>query len=151
MGHRHGGARATVPQRRMVHRGVNLPIMKEWLSTHLVEGEDMLRHDKWLSMMWPRLVMETKGLQFEGNSDTRYKQALLERLTQAFNDKRFSRAGELKLEGQDRTEVVCGLVFEGDWRGTLEHRYFSAMWPARPDSQSCASDQPARWLRLSLV
>lgn len=46
MGHRHGGARATVPQRRMVHRGVNLPIMKEWLSTHLVEGEDMLRHDK---------------------------------------------------------------------------------------------------------
>jgi type III restriction enzyme len=72
------------------------------------------------------VVMETKGLQFEGNSDTSYKQALLARLTQAFKDERFSRAGELKLEGQDRTEVVCDLVFEGDWRGTLEHRYFAA-------------------------
>lgn len=72
------------------------------------------------------VVMETKGLQFEGNSDTGYKQALLARLTQAFKDERFARAGELKLEGQDRTEVVCDLVFEAEWRGTLEHRYFSA-------------------------
>jgi type III restriction enzyme len=72
------------------------------------------------------VVMETKGLQFEGNSDTTYKQALLARLTQAFKDERFARAGELTLEGQDRTKVVCDLVFEGDWRGTLEHRYFSA-------------------------
>ena len=72
------------------------------------------------------VVMETKGLQFEGNADTSYKQALLARLTQAFKDERFERAGELKLEGQDRTEVVCDLVFEGDWRGTLEHRYFPA-------------------------
>ena len=72
------------------------------------------------------VLMETKGLQLEGNSDTHYKQALLARLTQAFKDERFARAGELTLEGQDRAEVVCDLVFEGDWRGTLEHRYFSA-------------------------
>ncbi|MFC7459510.1 DEAD/DEAH box helicase family protein [Hydrogenophaga defluvii] len=72
------------------------------------------------------VVMETKGLQLEGNADTSYKQALLERLTRAFKDERFSRAGELTLEGQDRSEVVCDLVFEGDWRGTLEHRYFAA-------------------------
>jgi adenine-specific DNA-methyltransferase len=31
--------------------------MKEWLSTNPVDGEDMLRHDKWLCMMWPRLVL----------------------------------------------------------------------------------------------
>ena len=37
--------------------GVNSPIMKEWLSTNPVDGDDMLRHDKWLCMMWPRLVM----------------------------------------------------------------------------------------------
>ncbi|MCB2006764.1 MAG: site-specific DNA-methyltransferase [Rhodoferax sp.] len=37
--------------------GVNSPIMKEWLSTNPVDGEDMLRHDKWLCMMWPRLVL----------------------------------------------------------------------------------------------
>lgn len=37
--------------------GVNSPIMKEWLNTNPVDGEDMLRHDKWLCMMWPRLVL----------------------------------------------------------------------------------------------
>ena len=37
--------------------GVNSPIMKEWLSTNPVDIEDMLRHDKWLCMMWPRLVL----------------------------------------------------------------------------------------------
>ncbi|HRL55034.1 MAG TPA: site-specific DNA-methyltransferase, partial [Acidovorax temperans] len=37
--------------------GVNSPIMKEWLTTNPVDTEDMLRHDKWLCMMWPRLVM----------------------------------------------------------------------------------------------
>ena len=36
---------------------VNSPIMKEWLSTNPVDGDDMLRHDKWLCMMWPRLVL----------------------------------------------------------------------------------------------
>ena len=36
---------------------VNSPIMKEWLSNNPVDGEDMLRHDKWLCMMWPRLVL----------------------------------------------------------------------------------------------
>lgn len=71
------------------------------------------------------VVMETKGLQLEGNNDTGYKQALLARLTEAFKDDRFSKAGELTLGGKDRLEVVCDLVFEGDWSGTLEHRYFS--------------------------
>lgn len=37
--------------------GVNSPIMKEWLSTNPVDGDDLLRHDKWLCMMWPRLVL----------------------------------------------------------------------------------------------
>jgi len=36
---------------------VNSPIMKEWLSTNPVDGDDLLRHDKWLCMMWPRLVL----------------------------------------------------------------------------------------------
>lgn len=71
------------------------------------------------------VVMETKGLQLEGNTDTVYKQALLERLTQAFKDERYARAGELTLAGKDRLDVVCDLVFDSDWRGTLEHRYFS--------------------------
>ena len=36
---------------------VNSPIMLEWLSTNPVDGDDLLRHDKWLCMMWPRLVL----------------------------------------------------------------------------------------------
>jgi adenine-specific DNA-methyltransferase len=45
---------------------VNSPIMKEWLSTNPVDGEDMLRHDKWLCMMWPRLVMLRELLSDDG-------------------------------------------------------------------------------------
>ena len=37
--------------------GVNSPIMREWLSSNPVDAEDMLRHDKWLCMMWPRLTL----------------------------------------------------------------------------------------------
>jgi adenine-specific DNA-methyltransferase len=33
---------------------VNSPLMKEWLG-RVVDGDDLERHDKWLSMMWPRL------------------------------------------------------------------------------------------------
>ena len=36
---------------------VNSPIMREWLRSNPVNAEDMLRHDKWLCMMWPRLVL----------------------------------------------------------------------------------------------
>jgi adenine-specific DNA-methyltransferase len=33
---------------------VNAPQLKAWLGK-VVDAEDMERHDKWLSMMWPRL------------------------------------------------------------------------------------------------
>ena len=36
---------------------VNSPMMKEWLSSNPVGIEDMLRHDKWLAMMWPRITL----------------------------------------------------------------------------------------------
>ena len=35
---------------------VNSPLMKEWLG-NVVDGDDLERHDKWLCMMWPRLVL----------------------------------------------------------------------------------------------
>lgn len=34
---------------------VNSPMIKEWLAANPIGVEDGLRHDKWLSMMWPRL------------------------------------------------------------------------------------------------
>ena len=46
---------------------VNSPIMKEWLKSNPVNGEDMLRHDKWLCMMWPRLVLLRELLSERGS------------------------------------------------------------------------------------
>ena len=77
------------------------------------------------------VVMETKGLHLEGFSDTAYKRALLQRLTAAFQDERLGRAGELVLESAEKADVVCDLVFDQDWPGTLEQRYFG-MKQARP-------------------
>jgi adenine-specific DNA-methyltransferase len=36
---------------------VNSPALKEWLDGNPVNREDMLRHDKWLCLMWPRLKL----------------------------------------------------------------------------------------------
>lgn len=35
--------------------GVNAPYIKDWLDSNPVNKDDMLRHDKWLTMMYPRL------------------------------------------------------------------------------------------------
>ena len=61
-----------------------------------------------------------------GANDTLYKQALLARLTQAFADESLARVGDLELVGQLQS-VQCDLVFEGDWRGTLNARQFGAV------------------------
>jgi len=36
---------------------VNSPMIKEWLSSNPINAEDMLRHDKWCAMMWPRITL----------------------------------------------------------------------------------------------
>jgi len=36
---------------------VNSPIMRDWLNSNPVNKDDMLRHDKWLCMMYPRLKL----------------------------------------------------------------------------------------------
>jgi len=72
------------------------------------------------------VVLETKGLHLAGSGDTAYKQALLQRLTQAFADESVVPAGGLELLGQAQS-VVCDLVFDGDWRGTLNARQFGSI------------------------
>ncbi|OGA22748.1 MAG: DNA methylase [Betaproteobacteria bacterium RIFCSPLOWO2_02_FULL_65_24] len=46
---------------------VNSPVMREWLRSNPVNVEDMLRHDKWLCMMWPRLVLLRELLSERGS------------------------------------------------------------------------------------
>lgn len=36
---------------------VNSPMMRDWLSSNPVNKEDMLRHDKWLALMYPRIKL----------------------------------------------------------------------------------------------
>ncbi len=45
---------------------VNSPMMREWLRSNPVNKEDMLRHDKWLCMMYPRLKLLRELLSQEG-------------------------------------------------------------------------------------
>ncbi|WP_394757131.1 DEAD/DEAH box helicase family protein [Rhodoferax sp.] len=72
------------------------------------------------------VVLETKGLHLAGSSDTVYKQLLLQRLTEAFADESLVPVGGLELVGQAQS-VVCDLVFDGDWRGTLNARQFESV------------------------
>ncbi len=69
------------------------------------------------------VVLEPKGLHLAGSGDTAYKQALLQRLTGAFADESLVPVGGLELVGQAQS-VVCDLVFDGDWRGTLNAPQF---------------------------
>jgi adenine-specific DNA-methyltransferase len=45
---------------------VNSPMMREWLRSNPVNKEDMLRHDKWLCMMYPRLKLLKELLSEDG-------------------------------------------------------------------------------------
>ena len=62
-----GLVRTSATSRGRSRSTVNSPIMKEWLSTNPVDAEDMLRHDKWLCMMWPRLVLLRELLSERGS------------------------------------------------------------------------------------
>lgn len=70
------------------------------------------------------VVLETKGLHLKGSDDTQYKQALLQRLTQAYEQQSMSSAGEVELVG-DGQGLVCDLVFDTAWQGSLNARHFS--------------------------
>lgn len=45
---------------------VNSPLIREWLSDNPVDVEDGLRHDKWLCMMYPRLMLLRELLADDG-------------------------------------------------------------------------------------
>jgi len=46
---------------------VNSPMMREWLSSNPVNSEDLLRHDKWCAMMYPRLKLLHELLSEQGS------------------------------------------------------------------------------------
>ncbi len=46
---------------------VNSPIMREWFDTNPIGRDDLLRHDKWLCMMYPRLKLLHELLSEDGS------------------------------------------------------------------------------------
>lgn len=46
---------------------VNSPVIKEWLNSNPINKEDMLRHDKWLSLMFPRFRLLHELLSADGS------------------------------------------------------------------------------------
>jgi type III restriction enzyme len=70
------------------------------------------------------VVMETKGAHLK-NEDTDYKQKLLARLSSIYRDDSARRVGELELVAKGGQTVVCDLLFDEAWQGTMEHRHFS--------------------------
>ena len=52
-------------ERWVYNDNVSSPEMRQWLQK-TVDGEDMERHDKWLSMMWPRLQLLRELLAEDG-------------------------------------------------------------------------------------
>ena len=71
------------------------------------------------------VVLETKGMHLKGSDDTSYKQALLERLTTAYAQQSLNSAGQMEVVG-DTHGLVCDLVFDTAWQGSLNASYFAA-------------------------
>jgi adenine-specific DNA-methyltransferase len=116
--------------------GVNSPIMKEWLSTNPVDGEDMLRHDKWLCMMWPRLVLLRELLSDNGSiwitlddNEVHHARSVLDELFGANNfvatciwQKNFSPKNTAQFFSEDHDYVLVYAKEKQRWRPNLLER-----------------------------
>jgi len=69
------------------------------------------------------VVMETKGDHLKGNTDTEYKQAVLDLMTEAFQIDQTQRVGELSIVNPDGTTVECDLVLMSEWKTKLPGKF----------------------------
>lgn len=116
--------------------GVNSPIMKEWLSTNPVDGEDMLRHDKWLCMMWPRLVLLRELMADQGSiwitlddNEVHHARAMLDEIFGAENfvatciwQKNYAPKGTAQFFSEDHDYVLVYAKDKKIWRPNLLER-----------------------------
>ena len=115
---------------------VNSPIMKEWLSTNPVDAEDMLRHDKWLCMMWPRLVLLRELLSEQGSiwitlddNEVHHAREILDEILGAENfvatciwQKNYSPKGTAQFFSEDHDYLLVYAKNKGLWRPNLLER-----------------------------
>jgi len=125
---------------------VNSPIMKEWLSTNPIDGDDMLRHDKWLCMMWPRLVLLRELMADNGSiwitlddNEVHHARAVLDEIFGADNfvatciwQKNYSPKGTAQFFSEDHDYVLVYAKDKLQWRPNLLER--TAEMDARYDN-----------------
>lgn len=133
---------------------VNSPMIREWLSSNPVNSEDMLRHDKWCCMMWPRLVL-LKELLKDGGT-----------IFVSINDVEASNLRLIMDEIFGEPQFICQMVWKSrlnkDNRNTtgvsLDHEYIFAYGKKvrgdeRKDDQYSNPDQDPRgaWTSGNMV
>ncbi|MFN7862854.1 MAG: site-specific DNA-methyltransferase, partial [Curvibacter sp.] len=125
---------------------VNSPIMKEWLSTNPVDGEDMVRHDKWLCMMWPRLVLLRELMSEKGSiwitlddNEVHHARDVLDEIFGADNfvatciwQKNYSPKGTAQFFSEDHDYLLVYAKDKQQWRPNLLER--TAEMDARYDN-----------------
>ncbi len=90
---------------------VSSPIMQEWLRSNPVNAEDMLRHDKWLCMMWPRLMLLRELLSDQGS------------FWMTIDDNELARARDIldEIFGEDNFVATCVWHKMDSPKNTAEH------------------------------
>lgn len=107
---------------------VNAPALTEWLGK-VVDAEDMERHDKWLSMMWPRLQLLKELLSSTGaifiSIDDREQGSLRSICDEIFGEqnfianliwqKKYSPANDAKWFSDDHDFIICYAKSRNEW------------------------------------
>jgi adenine-specific DNA-methyltransferase len=94
---------------------VRSPLMQEWLkkSANPVDKEDLERHDKWLCMMWPRVMLLRELLAEDGS------------IWITLDDNEFHRFKILMDEVFGEDNFVSSLVWQKKYSTKSDTKYFS--------------------------
>lgn len=112
---------------------VNSPMMREWLDGNPVGIEDGLRHDKWCSMMWPRMRLLHELLSESGSlwmtiddNEVHRARAILDEMfgqenfvTTIIWHKVYSPKNTAKHFSEDHDYILVYARYADDWRPNL--------------------------------
>jgi adenine-specific DNA-methyltransferase len=112
------------------------PLIKEWLDGNPVNAEDMLRHDKWLCLMWPRLKLLHELLSERGSiwitlddNEVHHARAVLDEIFGEQNfvatciwQKNFSPKNTAQYFSEDHDYLLVYAKNKADWRPNLLER-----------------------------
>lgn len=112
---------------------VNSPILREWLSMNPIDKEDMLRHDKWLCLMYPRFKLLHDLLSEQGSfwmtlddNEVHRARAVLDEIFGEDNfvacciwQKVFSPKNSAQYFSEDHDYVIVYAKNKSDWRPNL--------------------------------